>query len=95
MTKKRNRLNRAKVEKMMFVRRFEKLKRNLFNDDDHGFKEWVHELFSKSLKTTGSDVDEDYEGSSDEEDESIFRDHIEPGEQGRINGQEPGNHLYL
>ena len=92
MTKKRNRLSRAKVEKMMFVRRFEKLKRNLFNDkNDHGFKEWVHELFLKSLKATGSDVtDDDDEGTSDEEDETIFRDHIEPGEQGRINGQEPG-----
>ena len=91
MTKKRNRLDRAKVEKMMFVRRFEKLKRNLFDKKDNGFKEWVQDLFLKSLKATGSDVpeDDDEEGTN-EEDESIFRDHIEPGEQGRINGKEPG-----
>lgn len=91
MTKKRNRLDRGKVEKMMFVRRFEKLKRNLFdnNKNDNGFKEWVQDLFLKSLQGTGSEVTED-EGTTDEEEEPIFCDHIEPGEQGRINGQEPG-----
>ena len=74
----------------MFVRRFEKLKRNLFNEkNDDGFKEWVQELFVQSLKATGSDVSED-DGEETGEDEPIFRDNIEPGEQGRINGQEPG-----
>ena len=95
MTKKRNRLSRSKVERMLFVRRFEKLKRNLFvtekNDHDSVFKDWVQELFSQSLQETGSDAREDDEDSTDkEEDEPIFRDFIEPGEQGRINGQEPG-----
>ena len=90
MTKSRNRLDRAKVEKMMFVRRFEKLKRNLFNEkNDYGFKEWVQELFAKSLKATPSDVSED-DGEEIGEDEPIFCDHIESGEQRRINGQEPG-----
>ena len=48
-------------------------------------------MFSQSLHATGSDAREDDEDSTDkEEDEPIFRDFIEPGEQGRINGQEPG-----
>ena len=80
MTKKRNRLDRAKVEKMMFVRRFETLKRNLFNaKNDNGFKEWVQELFLKSLKATRSGVSKDDDEETGE-DEPIFRNHIEPGE---------------
>ena len=91
MTKKRNRIARDKVEKMVFVRRFMNLKRKLFSDDkdESGFKEWVQDLFVKSLSKGWDREDEDRE-SSDDIVSDTFKDRIEPGEQGKINGKEPG-----
>ena len=91
MTKTRNRLSRDKVEKMVFVRRFTNLKRNLFSDDKDasGYKEWVQDLFEKSLSKKRGDHDEDQE-SSDDIDTDVFEDRIEKGEQGKIDGKEPG-----
>jgi len=85
LTKKRNRLSKEKLEKMVFVRRFTRLKRAIFvkSKDESGFSEWVQELLVKASadNTTGSK-------SSDEE--TDFMNFIESGEQGRINGKEPG-----
>ena len=95
LTKKRNRLTSTKMEKMVFVRRFTRLKRSLFGKDlDSGFKDWVKELLKQAADTGHeSDSDNDPEGVGDEVHDgapNIFQDHIEPGEQGRINGREPG-----
>ena len=89
MTKKRNRIARDKVEKMVFVRRFMNLKRKLFSDDkdESGFKEWVQDLFVKSL-SKGWDREHEDRESSDDIVSDTFKDRIEPGEQGKINGKE-------
>ena len=85
-TKDRNRIDRNRLEKIVFVRRFIRLKRKLcFNENtDSGFKEWINELLAEASKVSDS--------SSSETDEALqpFVDHIEPGEQGKINGKEPG-----
>ena len=86
-TKVRNRIDRSKVSKIVFVRRFLRLKRKICfdeNNNDNGFKDWVQELLAEASK--------DPHSSSSESEESMkpFVDHIEPGEQGKINGKEPG-----
>ena len=88
MTKKRNRLHSSKLERMVFVRRFNHLKRRLFEHDTgkDAFKKWVQQLLSKATTTEVVDVDDDEEP----DDKDIFQDHIEKGEQGKINGREPG-----
>ena len=100
MAKKRNWLSRSKVERMLFVRRFEKLKRNLFvtekNDHDSVFKDWVQELFSQSLQETGSDAREDDEDSTDkEEDEPIFAISSNRGSKEGSMDKSRGKHVYL
>ena len=95
MTKNHNRLDREKVEKMVFVRRFTRLKRKLaFQIDDTPFDGWIQELLKRAVTVPeGTDVaaavgnDETTEVVNERH---LFRDSIEPGEQGRINGKEPG-----
>ena len=93
MTKKRNRLSREKVEKMVFVRRFTRLKWTLFSkkdkQGDNMFNAWIKDLLhnAKRVSPRGKrkDCDLDYDESL-----PVFHDVIEPGEQGKINGKEPG-----
>ena len=87
-TKKRNRLNRQTLEKMIFVRRFIRLKRALcLNDSVHEFNDWTKSLLDEVAAASESSTTSD---SEIEMDRSVFKDFIEPGEQGRINGREPG-----
>ena len=91
MTKKRNRLDRAKLEKIIFVRRFNNLKMKLFDDNirqQDGFREWVRDLLKQAAEEDSSDKDEDTE--SQDSDDIVFHDLIEIGEQRKINGREPG-----
>ena len=85
-TKDRNRLDREKLTKIVFVRRFIRLKRKIcFDEATPVFSEWVNEMLSKA-SAKSSDA-----SSSDSEDVlKPFVDHIEPGEQGKTNGKEPG-----
>ena len=90
MTKKRNRIDRARVEKMVFVRRFTNLQRKLFQPDrqkNSDFSAWVKEMLIKASKDDNSEPDSTH--SDAEEDVVVFNDYIEPGEQARINGREP------
>ena len=84
-TKDRNRLDREKLSKIVFVRHFIRLKRKIcFDEATPIFSEWVNEMLSKASAKSS-------EESSDPEDVvKPFVDHIEPGEQGKINGKEPG-----
>ena len=84
-TKDRNRLDREKLSKIVFVRRFIRLKRKVcFDEATPVFSEWVNEMLSKASAKSS-------DASSDSEDDvAPFVDHIEPGEQGKINGKEPG-----
>ena len=93
MTKKRNRLGKKRLEKMIFVRRVTKLKRAMVCDDtnkDGGFTKWVQDLLSKTSVDSSSDSGEDAKDHGDGERSVMFQDRIEPGEQGKINGREPG-----
>lgn len=69
------------------------MKHQLCRDKDvHGvFSEWVEELL-KSVVSSGDDDDDgnDDDNNGDADDVTPFQDRIEPGEQGRINGREPG-----
>jgi len=84
-TKDRNRLDREKLSKIVFVRRFIRLKKKIcFDEATPVFSEWVNEMLSKASSKSS-------EESSDSEDAVVpFVDHIEAGEQGKINGKEPG-----
>ena len=87
MTKTRNRLDKDKVQKMVFVRRFLKLKRSVCMDEsDAGFSGWVELL----LKDASGSSDGVGSSSGDEKTQKKFMDVIETGEQGKINGREPG-----
>ena len=89
MVKKRNRLSRAKVEKMVFVRRFIRLKQTLFERADDDSKKWLQELLQNAMAPDSAESDSEL-SESDEAVSSVFQDRIEPGEQGKINGKEPG-----
>ena len=58
-------------------------------ETDCMLSKWVKELLEK---VTTSDDDEDDDDNDDDDDagDGIFQDNIEPGEQGRIDGKEPG-----
>lgn len=58
------------------------------------FSQWVEveveELLKKAVESN-DDSDDDDESNDDVDDGTgVFRDHIESGEQGSINGKEPG-----
>ena len=91
-TKKRNRLGSEKLEKMVFVRRFLRMKRlALFDDDEMPYKAWVDGLFKTAMRKLTQDEWEDVGHHDDDVNEVvIFQDRIEPGEQNKINGREPG-----
>ena len=92
MTKNRNRLARDKIEKMVFVRRFTRLKRKLFQNSRDDFSGWMKELLQKAKNpntAAGGPVDEE-DGVTEASEVYIFQDVLEPGEQGKINGKEPG-----
>ena len=98
-TKHRNRVGKDKMEKMVFVRRFLRLKRAMaFADNDPGYKEWVQELLQEAAATAAADDDGGGDGGrvgprqdhDNVNDQAVFQDHIEPGEQRKINGKEPG-----
>ena len=79
---------------MVFIRRFLRLKRAIvFDDNDYGFKDWVKEMLQEVANTGNSDGNDDLGPHSDDDDpieQIIFQDRIEDGEQGKINGKEPG-----
>ena len=93
LTKKRNRLNKARLAKMVFVRRFIQLKRSAClsssKNSNSGFSEWVREMLNEVVR---EDADDSPHATDDDNDESenVFQNHFEPGEQGRVNGKEPG-----
>ena len=88
-TKARNKLGKETISKMIFVRRFIRLKRKVCMDEScDTFKQWASELLKQVAEDNGT-------GSSSSGDDAdnvsrVFRDIIETGEQGRINGREPG-----
>ena len=85
LTKTRNRLSRDKLEKMIFVRRFLKLKRAICMDEtDTGFNDWVSQLLHD---VTGDGDRRDASLSEDDESQKRFMDVIEAGEQEKINGK--------
>ena len=94
LTKTRNRVGSTKLEKMVFVRRFLRLNRAMaFDKNDYGFKDWVKEVLQQVANAGDSDDNDDLGPHSDDDDpreQIIFRDRIEDGEQGKINGKEPG-----
>ena len=97
-TKTRNRLGKETVEKMMFVRRFLRLERKVLTTSltDSTLHKWTKQLLKDAsavlhpglnagdLPVGGNDDDEDMQSLS------VFNDSIQPGEQGKINGREPG-----
>ena len=97
LVKSRNKLDKVKLEKMIFVRRFLRLKRAMAfgTSNDFGFSAWV----SAMLREAAITGDDDGDGGNnvgptatddDPNEQVIFQDRIEVGEQGRINGKEPG-----
>ena len=92
LTKKRNQLGRETLAKMVFVRRFVRLKQKLCaNDINVCFSDWVTDLLSQAAEngeTTSSTCSSGASAASADAD--VFNDSIEPGEYGRINGREPG-----
>ena len=93
-TKARNRVDKVKLEKMIFVRRFLRLKRAMvFDENDFGFKAWVSEMLKKVAADGANEPNNQLGPHSDDDDPNeqvIFQDRIEDGEQGKINGKEPG-----
>ena len=96
-TKTRNRISDEVLEKIVFVRRFLRLKRAMCfaEPSDPGFQKWIKAL----LKTAASDAADDADGNdglgpqedaTDTNARAVFQDRIEDGEQGKINGREPG-----
>ena len=53
------------------------------------FSDWVKELLAKVVAADDDDSDNN-DDDDNNEDGGSFQDNIEPGEQGRINGREPG-----
>ena len=91
-TKIRNRLRvvgRDVLAKMIFVRRFIRLKRKVSMDASCAeFKSWASNLFKR---VTEDDSSASSSASGEDSDRlRVFYDIIEPEEQGRINGREPG-----
>lgn len=93
LTKNRNRMGKQKLERAVFVRRFLRMKRAMcFNQSsDTGFQTWIEEMLKKVSRETdpGGDAQEQEDHAVDAR-RHIFQDHIEPGEQGKIDGKEPG-----
>ena len=94
-TKKRNRLGKDTIQKLIFVRRFLRLERKLMITDisDDGYSKWVTKLLRDATAAMTTSDDAAPEGDNDDEDMealAVFNDCIEPGEQGKINGKEPG-----
>ena len=93
LTKNRNRLGKKRLEKVVFVRRFLRMKRAMvFDNNTTGFNAWVTELLKKASRYHHMRENESEEEANRAADalRHIFQDHIEAGEQGRINGKEPG-----
>ena len=89
-TKIRNRLSSEKLSKLVFVRRFIRLKRAVCNNESTRLlKTWTGALHKQldGENSTSSSSGDDSESTSST---SAFNDHIESGEQVRINGCEPG-----
>jgi len=92
-TKNRNRVGREKLEKMVFVRRFMRLKRKILLSDglvQQCFNKWVTKLLS-DVEKSNAPPPETPNVEDDMNSQVVFQDSIEPGEQGRINGKEPGS----
>ena len=92
-TKNRNRMGKEKLERMIFVRRFLRLKKQMLKDLNTDFSAWIKRLLRDIVQSLRGDENVVPAGGNDEDDMntlSVFVDHIEPGEQGRINGKEPG-----
>ena len=93
LTKKRNRLGKESLAKMVFVRRFIRLKRKVCaNESCSGFSDWVSELLSQAAgessdSSSGASISSVDSGSVSAK---VFTDRIEDGEQRRVNGKEPG-----
>ena len=69
-----------------------------FADNDPGYKEWVQELLQEAAATAAADDDGGGDGGrvgprqdhDNVNDQAVFQDRIEPGEQRKLNGKEPG-----
>ena len=88
-TKTHNKLGKDTVAKMIFVRRFIRLKRKVCMDESCvAFKKWSSDLLKEVMEdnVTGSSSS----GDDDDNASRVFNDMIEAGEQARINGREPG-----
>ena len=86
LTKKRNRLDRSTLAKMVFVRRFVRLKNKIcFNESTSCFDDWVSNLLTQTVEDG-----ETYDSDTTVGDNRVFNDSIEEGEQGRIDGRELG-----
>ena len=97
-TKTRNRLGKDTIEKMMFVRRFLRLERKVLTTSmgsDPILAGWVKSLLKDAAASLNPDgnANNAQEGDNDDDDLqslSVFNDTIESGEQGKVNGREPG-----
>ena len=90
LTKKRNKLGKDTIEKMVFVRRFIRLKQKICdNDSITCFNDWVTDLLSQAAEDGAGETSSCSSPSSGDS-SVVFNDSIESGEQGRINGREPG-----
>lgn len=92
-TKKRNRLGAEKLTKMVFVRRFLRIKQKVVHHTKEIYSGWISQLLRDAAKVINPNATVVPNGGNDVEDLTtliIFNDTIEPGEQGMINGKEPG-----
>ena len=94
-TKKRNRLGKETIKKLIFVRRFLRLERQLMTKDigEDLYSKWVAKLLKDATGVMTVNAATAPEGDNDDDDMTalaVFNDCIEPGEQGKINGREPG-----
>ena len=82
------------LQKLVFVRRFIHLKQKVCNNNSTVLlKEWSSKLLKEVGGESSSSSPSSSDGGNDSDstvDVGVFQDSIEPGEQGRINGQEPG-----
>ena len=96
-TKVRNRISDEVLEKIVFVRRFLRLKRAMCfsSPADPVYQQWMQQLLKQVAADGADDGDDDDDGLGPQEDptdtnaRAVFQDRIEVGEQGKINDREP------
>ena len=92
-TKTRSRLDKDRLAKMIFVRRFMKLKMKIcLGNDDTDFNDWVKEMLDQF---TVEETTSTSSSATDSDEDTPFVDHMEPMEQLRINGMRGGKRKIL